>query len=250
MEIRFDARVVLISGGAVGIGRAIAAGFASSGARVHIADIDPNVMRVADEINCAAHILDLADRSAAAALVDEIAASEGRLDILALAAGGVGGMANLPLQDVTEENWEVVFRSNVQSALWLAQAAAPVMQRSGWGRIVVISSGSGLRPTLTGLHAYTAAKHAAIGLTKQLSAGLGKSGITVNSVAPGLVLTNAATRRQWDGYGADGQRQMLDGLHTGRLAQPDDIAAAVLFLSSKQAGSITGQVLSVDGGRL
>ena len=250
MDVRFDSRVVLVSGGAVGIGRAIAAGFVASGARVHIADVDPNTPRVADETGCTAHVLDLADRGAAAALVESITSSEGRLDILALAAGGVGGMANLPLQDVTEENWDVIFRSNVQSALWLAQAAAPVMQSSGWGRIVVISSGSGLRPTLTGLYAYTAAKHAVIGLTKQLSDGLGKFGITVNSVAPGLVLTNAATRRQWDAYGADGQRRILEGLHTGRLAEPDDIAAAVLFLSSEQAGAITGQVLSVDGGRL
>jgi 3-oxoacyl-[acyl-carrier protein] reductase len=106
-----------------------------------------------------------------------------------------------------------------------------------------------LRPSLTGLHAYTAAKHALIGLTKQLSVGLAKHGITANSVAPGLILTNPATNRQWDGYGPEGQRRLVDALHTRRLGHAEDIANAVLFFASEQANWITGQVLSVDGGR-
>ena len=249
MEIRFESRVVLVTGAAQGIGRAIAAAFLAAGARVHLADIDPAVQRAGEAMAVPWHVQDLSDRPGAAALVDAIAGQEGRLDVLAMAAGGVCGQADLTLDAITEESWEVVFDANVKGALWLSQAAAPVMQRAGWGRIVTISSGAGLRPSLTGLHAYTAAKHALIGLTKQLSVGLAQYGITVNSVAPGLILSNPATGRQWEGYGPEAQRRMVDALHTRRLGAAEDIANAVLFFASEQANWITGQVLSVDGGR-
>jgi 3-oxoacyl-[acyl-carrier protein] reductase len=88
-----------------------------------------------------------------------------------------------------------------------------------------------------------------VGLTKQLSLELGPHGITVNSVAPGFVLSNPSTQRQWDSYGADGQQRLLDSIHTKRLGRPEDIANAVTFLASDAASWISGQVLSVDGGR-
>jgi NAD(P)-dependent dehydrogenase (short-subunit alcohol dehydrogenase family) len=116
----------------------------------------------------------------------------------------VCGQADLPPAGVTEENWKRVFDANVESVLWLSQAAAPFMQKAGWGRIVVISSGAGLRPSLTGLHAHTSAKHAVIGLTKQLSVGLAQYGITTNSVAPGLIRSNPTTERQWKLMGPRG----------------------------------------------
>ena len=249
MDIRFDQRVVLVSGAAQGIGRAIGTAFRDAGARVHLADINEAVRRTASEIGATAHVLDLADRAASTALVQGIAVLEGRLDILALAAGGVCGLGDLALEDVTVENWSRVFGANVEGVLWLAQAAAPFMRDAGWGRIVVISSGAGLRPSLTGLHAYTSAKHAVIGLTKQLSSGLAQYGITANSVAPGLIRSNPSTELQWNAYGPEGQRRLVEGLHTKRLGKAEDIAAATLFFASEQANWITGQVLSVDGGR-
>ena len=142
-----------------------------------------------------------------------------------------------------------LFKANVDGAFWLAQAAAPYMKKAGWGRIITISSGAGLRPSLTGIQAYSAAKHALVGLTKQLSWELGPFGITVNSVAPGFVLSNPTTERQWECYGPDGQKRLLESIHTKRLGRPDDIANAVLFLASEQASWISGQILSVDGGR-
>ena len=87
-------------------------------------------------------------------------------------------------REIAEPDWRAVFAANVDSAFWLAQAAAPVMKKHGFGRIVHIASGAGLRPSLTGIQAYTAAKHALVGLTKQLSFELGPHGITVNAVAP------------------------------------------------------------------
>lgn len=249
MDVRFDGRVALVSGGAQGIGRAICVAFRDSGARVHVVDRDPAIREIGRELGIAAHVADLSDRAAAADVVRQVVAADGRLDVLALAAGGPGGAAGLGLADVTEENWDRIMDANVKSALWLSQAAAPVMAQAQWGRIVIISSGAALRASRTGLHAYTAAKHAVLGLTKQLSVGLGADGITVNSVAPGLVLSGPDARTQWEGYSAETKAQLLAGLSTGRMAQAEDIAHAVLFLASPQAAAISGQVLSVDGGR-
>jgi 3-oxoacyl-[acyl-carrier protein] reductase len=160
----------------------------------------------------------------------------------------VRGQVGLPLEDVSEADWRDIFAANVDSAFFLAQSVAPHMRAAGWGRIVTISSGAGLRPSLTGIQAYTAAKHALVGLTKQLSLELGPHGVTVNSVAPGFILSNPATRRQWESYGEEGQRRLIERIHTRRLGRPEDIAAAVAFLAGEEAGWISGQILSVDGG--
>jgi 3-oxoacyl-[acyl-carrier protein] reductase len=250
MDIRFDSRVVIVTGAAQGIGRAIAAAFKEAGARIHLADVDEEgVRRTAEELGARAYPGDLSDRAGAHRLVETVVAAEGRLDVLALAAGGVRGQTGRPIEEISEQDWRALFQANVDGAFWLAQAAAPHMKRAGCGRIVTISSGAGLRPSLTGIQAYAAAKHALVGLTKQLSGELAPHGITVNSVAPGLILSNPSTVKQWQSYGPERQSQIVDTLHTRRLGSPQDIAAAALFLSSEQAGWITGQILSVDGGR-
>lgn len=250
MHISFSGRVALVTGGAQGIGQAVAQGLAEAGARVHVADLDDERVRAfAGRQNLHAHVFDVSDRATAHGAVESVIALDGRLDILVNAAGGVRGQVGRPIEEIGEEDWRIIFKANVDGAFWLAQAASGPMRIARYGRIVNIASGAGLRPSLTGIQAYTAAKHALVGLTKQLSQDLGRFGITTNAVAPGFVRSNPTTERQWEGYGAEGQRRLIEGIHTRRLGEAKDIANAVLFLASEQASWISGQILSVDGGR-
>lgn len=248
MQCRFDGRVVLVTGAAQGIGAAIAAELARAGARVHMADI-AEIEADRQPPGASAHRCDLGRRRDVHEMVAAIEASTGGIDILVNAAGGVRGQQGRALAEVSEEDWRTLFAANVDSAFWLAQAVAPSMQRKGLGRIVFIASGAGLRPSLTGIQAYTAAKHALVGLTRQLSQDLGRFGITCNAVAPGFVRSNPDSERQWQRYGDDGQARLLESIHLRRLGTPQDIASAVLFLASDAGAWISGQVLAVDGGR-
>lgn len=217
---------------------------------VHLLDIDAaGVSATASELGQTAHAVDLGDRASVARTVQAIADAAGRIDILVNAAGGVRGQVGRPIEEIAEPDWRAIFAANVDGAFWLSQAVAPHMKRQGRGRIVNISSGAGLRPSLTGIQAYAAAKHALVGLTRQLSWELAPFGITVNSVAPGFVLSNPTTLKQWESYGAEGQKRLVEGIHAKRLGTAEDIAAATLFFASAQANWISGQVLSVDGGR-
>lgn len=250
MHIRFDGQVALVTGAAQGIGQAIALVLKAAGATVIATDInEARLGAFSAEHDMVCIGADIGERVACKLAVDDVLARTGRLDILVNAAGGVRGQMGGPVSAVTEDNWRAVFAANVDGAFWLSQAAAVPMQAAGFGRIVNIASGAGLRPSLTGIQAYTAAKHALVGLTKQLSQDLGPFGITCNAVAPGFVRSNPATERQWQSYGEDGQARLVAGIHTRRLGTADDIANAVLFLASAQASWISGQILSVDGGR-
>jgi 3-oxoacyl-[acyl-carrier protein] reductase len=178
-----------------------------------------------------------------------IAAIGHPIDILVHSAGGVCGQVGRPLEQITLADWHAIFAVNVTGAFLLAREVVPGMKQRGAGRIVIISSGAGLGVSLTGIQAYAAAKAAEIGLTRQLAHELGQHGITVNSVAPGFVRSNASSERQWQAYGEDGQRRMVERIALRRLGRVEDIANAVLFLASEHAGYITGQTLSVDGGK-
>ncbi len=247
MQITCSGRVALVTGGAQGLGQAIAQGLAAAGATVHVADLDADgVKRFAQAQGMIAHVLDVSDRAAAHATVERVGP---RLDILVNAAGGVRGQVGRPIGEVMPSDWHAIFQANVDGAFWLAQAASRLMQKAGYGRIVNIASGAGLRPSLTGIQAYTAAKHALVGLTKQLSQDLGRHGITCNAVAPGFIRSNPASEKQWQGYGPEGQKRLIESIHTRRLGQPSDIANAVLFLASDQASWVSGEILSVNGGR-
>ena len=242
---RFKDRVVLVTGAAQGIGAAIAGAFVEAGARVHLADIDGDgVAARARALDVPYSVLDLSDRDWVRETVDSLEPVE----ILINGAGGVGGQVGQALEAVSEADWRVIFQANLDGAFWLTQAVAPAMKRAGFGRVVNIASRAGLRPSLTGIQAYTAAKHALVGLTKQLSWELAPHGVTVNAVAPGFILSNPATVAQWEAFGDEGRKRVIDAIHTGRLGAPEDIAHAALFFADEASGWITGETLSVDGG--
>jgi 3-oxoacyl-[acyl-carrier protein] reductase len=252
MIVRFDGRPAIVTGAAHGFGRAIARRLAGLGATVWACDIlEDEVEETAAGAagNCIARVVDVTDGDAVQGLVDEIARKAGSVEVLINDAGGVLGQVGRPMEEVSDDDWQAIFDVNVTGVWHLCRAVAPGMKERLYGRIVNISSGAGLGISRTGIQAYAAAKAAQIGLTRQLAHELGPWGITVNSVAPGFVRSNPSTERQWESYGTEGQRALVEGIALRRLGVPDDIANAVVFLASDYAAWITGEVLSVSGGK-
>ena len=251
MKIAFDGKRIIVTGAGHGFGRAISKAFSDTGAAVWACDLNAAGLKETQQIcgpRCAVRTLDVSDRATVTAFVAE-AAGDGAIDVLVNNAGGVRGQVGRPLEEISEQDWHTIFDVNVTGAFYFAQAVAPGMKRMKRGRIINISSRAGLEISLTGIQAYASAKAAQIGLTRQLAHELGPWGITVNNVAPGFVRSNPTTERQWESYGEAGQRKLVDSIALKRLGAPEDIAHAVLFFASDYAGWITGQVLSVDGGK-
>jgi 3-oxoacyl-[acyl-carrier protein] reductase len=224
-----DGTVAVVTGTAQGIGRAIADSIRAAGARVHPVDKED------------------VDLSVSAA-VEEFFAGVGDVDILVNVAGGVVGQTHVPIDEVTDEAWDAVVDANLRTTMNCTRAAARSMKRRGYGRIVNISSGAGRSVSLTGIQAYAASKAAQIGFTRQMAHELGPAGITVNCIAPGFVLSNPSTQRQWESYGEAGQQALLERIATRRIGSAEDIARGVLFFVSPAAGWVSGQTLSIDGG--
>ena len=224
-----DGQAAVVTGTAQGIGSGIADLLESEGAIVHRVDKDA---------------VDLRDSAA----VDAFFAALGEVHILVNNAGGVQGQTHIPIDELTDADWDAVVDANLRTAFNCTRAAARLMKAARYGRIVNISSGAGRSVSLTGIQAYTSAKAGQIGFTRQMAHELGQHGITVNCIAPGLVLSNPTTQAQWDSYGADGQRALTERIATRRTGTPYDIARGVLFFAAPDAGWVSGQTISIDGG--
>ena len=252
MIIDLKGKTAIVTGAAHGFGQAIAVALAKAGSAVIACDILadqlPQTAALAGS-SCATRVLDVIDPAAVGRLVADLSDLGQNADILVNNAGGVLGQIGRPLEQVSLPDWNAIFAVNVTGAFLLSQAVAPGMKARGHGRIVNISSGAGLGISLTGIQAYASAKAGQIGLTRQLAHELGPFGITVNNVAPGFVRSNPTTERQWEAMGAAKQAQLVESIALRRLGAPEDIANAVLFFVSDMARWVTGQVLSVDGGK-
>src|SRR3982750_3529468 len=207
-------RVAIVTGTAHGIGSGIAAALAEHGADVHGCDRDT---------------VDVTD----ARQVDELVRSVGTVDILVNNAGGVVGQVGRPLEEVSDDDWRSVVDANLTSTFLCTRAVAPGMKKRGYGRIVNISSGAGRSVSLTGIQAYASAKAGQIGFTRQTAHELGPYGITVNSIAPGFVLSNPSSIAQFESYGEEGRRRLVASIATRRVGTPEDIANGVLFFASE-----------------
>jgi 3-oxoacyl-[acyl-carrier protein] reductase len=253
MNIEFSGRAALVTGAGIGIGQRIALDLAAAGARVIATDIDmAGLQRTSDAAatiqggTLETGVLDVTRPESVRAAVERIGSP---IHILVHSAGGVCSQVGRPLEQISLDDWQAIMAVNVTGAFLMAREVVPGMKSLGRGRIVIISSGAGIGISLTGIQAYASAKAAEIGLTRQLAHELGPHGITVNSVAPGFIRSNPASERQWEAYGAEGQRQLVERIALRRTGKVEDISNAALFLASEQAAWITGQTLSVDGGK-
>lgn len=241
-------RHAVVSGGGSGIGRAVALRLAADGAAVTLLDRDgASARRVQDEIaaaggkalGCAA---DVAEALAVGAAIDAGRVQFGPVGILVTVAGHADFS---PISSMAADSWQRMLDVHLGGTFHCVQAVLPDLLQAGWGRIVTLASVAGLNGGGAGLAHYAAAKGGIIAMSKALALELGPQGITVNSVAPGLIDT--------PGLRASGLPQaaldaMCRGLPLRRLGTPDDVAASVAFAVSDAAGFLTGQVLSPNGG--
>lgn len=249
--MRLQNKVALVTGGAAGIGRATAERFAEEGARVAICDLDE--ARGAEAVaalgpEATFRRVDVTDRAAVGAWVDEMAQRYGRLDVLVNNAGIVrdGQLVKVKngeiVGELPEADFDLVIGVNLKGTFNCAQAVVPHMVRQGGGVILNASSVVGLDGNF-GQTNYVATKAGVIGMAKTWARELGRYGIRVNVVAPGFTATDIV--RDMPDKVLDGMRQRTP---LGRMGEPRDIANAYLYLASEEAAFVSGAVLRVDGG--
>lgn len=246
------AQHVLITAGASGIGRAMALAFADAGARVHVCDIDAQALQALYALHpgITGSICDVSDRHAVQQMVQTAAAALGGLDVLVNNAGIAGPTASVEAMDL--DAWEAVLRVNLTGTLAVTQAAIPHLKQSPAGSIIVMSSLAG-RFGYPNRSPYATTKWGLAGLTKTLSRELGAYGICVNAILPGAV-DGPRLQQVFEGRAAASGRSAEDEANAALANQslqhfvdPADIAALAVFLSSKAARSISGQLIPMDG---
>ena len=245
-------RTALITGGANGIGAAVASALAEQGHDIVVFDRDPAA--------CAASAVALKAKGAHRVITREVdvcnadsvgealrstLAETGRVDVLVNAVGG--STPQVPVEDVKLEDWDASLTLNLRGLFLCTRAVVPGMKQGKWGRIVNLSSVAGRTRSLFGGVQYTAAKAAVIGFSRQCAFELAPFGITVNVVAPGVTLSERVQQR-WE-QRSQADRDMIEGLiPVGRAATVEEPAAAVVFLCSEGASYTTGAVIDVNGG--
>lgn len=237
-------RVALVTGAASGIGEAIARAYASKGAKVALCDLDrEQAQKTADATQgvARAYHCDVADAGSVRDCVDKVTADFGRIDILVNSAGIVD---LAPAEDLDANVWRRTLDINLTGSFLVAQAVANVMiGQGGGGKIINMASQAG-SVAIEGHIAYCASKFGVIGMTKTMALEWGRHGICVNSISPTVVLTELG-RKAWAGPKGEAMKAQIPA---GRFAEPEEIAAAAVYLASEGASMINGADLLIDGG--
>jgi|TARA_B110000238_G_scaffold185064_1_gene212986 NAD(P)-dependent dehydrogenase (short-subunit alcohol dehydrogenase family) len=245
-KMDFSGRVALVTGGASGIGFAVASQLAELGASIVIADINIEAANVAADNLSPASVfatkVDVQNPASVTRMVDAVVGHYGKLDIL-IHCAGVG--AEKSFLETTEEEWRRLIDVDLSGTFYCAQAAARKMVGNQYGRIVLLSSTAGLRGG-TGRAAYGAAKGGVIALTKVMAVELAQYGITANALAPGAIETELVARM----HSNETRRVYRSGIPMDRYGTPEETAFTGIFLASEQASYMTGHILGVDGGFL
>jgi len=247
ISMRLDGKIALVTGAGSGIGKCVAETYAREGARVALADINAEAARsAARTIGNSAIALrcDVSKKADIDGVVEETLAAFGGLDILVNNAAATH--VNKPVLEIGEAEYDRIFAINVKGVFFACQAAVPAMRKQGGGIIINIGSTAGLRPR-PGLSAYNATKGAVHVLTKSLAVELGPDGIRVCAIAP--VATETPLLPSFLGSAPGMREKFIATIPMGRLAVPQDIADAALFLASAEAKFLTGNIMEVDGGR-
>jgi NAD(P)-dependent dehydrogenase (short-subunit alcohol dehydrogenase family) len=232
-----DGKVAIVTGGAQGIGRAIADGLEGEGATVVVADLNPPEGGIQADVSSEKDV---------ARMVDETVTRHGRIDVLVNNAGLYASLAMRPFTEIPLEEWNRVMEINVASMFLTSRAVVPVMRDRGDGKIVNISSGTPFRGVPFLLH-YVTSKGAIVALTRALAKELGKDSIHVNCVAPGFTMSE----------GVKSHPEVVEALRDVSVAArtiqrdqvPEDVVGAVVFLCSPAADFVTGQTMVIDGGQ-
>jgi 3-oxoacyl-[acyl-carrier protein] reductase len=240
--MRFKDKVVMVTGGAAGIGRVTAEAFAREGAKLAICDVNPEAGEAAAKSlgpEASFEKVDVASEAAVSAWADAVAKRYGRIDVL---VNNAGITRDALLLRMKEADWDLVMSINLKGAFLCTRAAVRFMAQQRSGRIVNVASVVGVVGNV-GQANYVASKAGLIGLTKTVAREFAARGITVNAVAPGFIET------QMTAVLSDKVKEaFLAQIPLGRAGSPEDVAAAVTFLASDQAAYLTGQVLHVSGG--
>ncbi|EJF7711745.1 MULTISPECIES: SDR family oxidoreductase [Providencia] len=236
-----DGKVALITGGAAGIGLAIAQLYVEKGAKVALIDKSDNVVMTAEKLGNSIGIqCDITNSTAVSQMVEHVIEHYGRLDIVVNSAGIV---ALAPAENLSESDWDLTMNVNLKGTFLVCQAAGNVMINNGKGKIINMASQAGVI-ALDQHAAYCASKAAIIGLTQVLALEWSPKGIQTNAISPTIVMTELG-KKAWEGEKGD---EMKEKIPARRFADPSEIAACALFLASDASDMITGHNLVIDGG--
>jgi len=246
MFTSISGRSVLVTGGTKGIGRGLAAAFAAQGASVVIVGRDRGAgERAAAELAASGKVaFEQGDVASAASCAAVVAAAEERHGGLDIVCCNAGVFPSAPLAEMTPEQLEEVLATNLKGTFFTVQAALPALRRSGRGRVIVTSSITGPITGYSGWSHYGASKAGQLGFIRSAALELARSGITINAILPGNIITEGLTD-----LGPDYFQAMEAAIPLGRLGSIEEVASAALFFATEEAAYITGQTLVIDGGQ-